>query len=30
MTEKFGTMTLIPKDAKMDGIQYEITPLRTE
>lgn len=30
MTEKFGTMTLIPKDKKMHGVQYEITPLRTE
>lgn len=30
MTEKFGTMTLIPKDKKMDWVQYEITPLRTE
>lgn len=30
MTEKFGTMTLIPKDKKLDGVQYEITPLRTE
>ena len=30
MTEKFGTMTLIPKDTVMDGVQYEITPLRTE
>jgi len=30
MTEKFGTMTLIPKDKKMDWVQYEITPVRTE
>ena len=30
MTEKFGTMTLIPKDKKLEGVQYEITPLRTE
>jgi hypothetical protein len=30
ITEKFGTMTLIPKDKKMYGVQYEITPLRTE
>lgn len=30
MTEKFGTMTLIPKDTKLTGVQYEITPLRTE
>jgi len=30
MTEKFGTMTLIPKDKKMLWVQYEITPLRTE
>jgi len=30
MTEKFGTMTLIPKDKKMAWVQYEITPLRTE
>lgn len=30
MTEKFGTITLIAKDKKLAGTQYEITPLRTE
>jgi len=30
MTEKFGTITLIPKDKMTYGVQYEITPLRTE
>src|SRR3990167_2480654 len=30
MTEKFGTITLIPKDPKNKGVQYELTPLRTE
>ena len=30
MTEKFGTITLIPKDKKLLWTQYEITPLRTE
>ena len=28
MTEKFGTITLIPKDNK--ELKYELTPLRTE
>lgn len=30
ITEKFGTITLLPKQGKFKGIHYEITPLRTE
>ena len=31
MTEKYGTMTIIPKEQKVEPkIQYEITPFRTE
>ena len=29
-TEKYGTMTIIPKDQTEANIQYEITPFRTE
>lgn len=29
-TEKYGTMTIIPKDQLNTKIQYEITPFRTE
>lgn len=29
-TEKYGTMTIIPKDQNDTHIQYEITPFRTE
>jgi tRNA nucleotidyltransferase/poly(A) polymerase len=29
-TEKYGTMTIIPKDQSDTTIQYEITPFRTE
>lgn len=28
-TEKYGTMTIIPKDM-FDGVQFELTPFRTE
>lgn len=30
ITEKYGTITLIPKDEKIKKYNYEITPLRTE
>lgn len=30
MTEKYGTITLIPKNEKLNQYNYEITPLRTE
>ena len=30
ITEKFGTITLIPKEWVMQGIKYEITPFREE
>ncbi len=30
ITEKFGTITLLPTQGKFKGINYEITPLRTE
>lgn len=30
MTEKFGTMTFIPKESTIPNLQYELTPFRTE
>lgn len=30
MTEKYGTITLLPKSGDFHGVKYEITPFRTE
>lgn len=30
MTEKYGTITLLPKSGNFHGVKYEITPFRTE